>query len=160
MKHAFLLLVFAATTLGAYAQPDTPLREKKEKVDAMKAAYITRQLDLSAEEAQVFWPVYNELDKKIDELRIATAEKMMAIRKSGKKIEDMSEAELKALMQERLDNDEKIAQLKKAYHEKFIKILGVHKTAKLYMAELDFARQLMRRARQGAPGDDMPPPPH
>lgn len=151
-----LFTVLTALTVGMWAQPKHHLREKKEKVDAMKVAFITRELDLSSEEAQEFWPVYNEMDKQIEALRMATAEKMMKLRDEGKKIEDMSDEELKSMMNERLANDEKIAQIKKEYHEKFLKILGVQKTAKLYLAEMEFARELMRKTRQGPPQDREP----
>jgi len=156
MKRTIILTVLTVFSLSSWAQPKHHLRDKKEKVDAMKAAYITRELDLSSDEAQQFWPVYNEMDKKIEELRLATAEKMMKMRDEGKKVEDMSDEELKAMMEERLENDEKIAQIKKQYHEKFLKILGVKKTAKLYMAEMDFTRELMRKTRQGPPEDREP----
>ena len=37
----------------------------KERIRAYKTAYITQELDLSSSEAEKFWPVYNEYDKKI-----------------------------------------------------------------------------------------------
>ena len=38
---------------------------------AHKIAYITQKLNLTSEEAQVFWPVHNELENKLHELREA-----------------------------------------------------------------------------------------
>lgn len=151
MKKKILSLLFGLLTVSLFAQPHGHLREKKEKVDAMKVAYITRMLDLTSAEAEAFWPVYNEMDKQIEALRIVTAEKMIALRAEGKEIEDMTDEELTAMMDERLNNDEKIATLKKAYHKKFLKILGIQKTAKLYVAEMEFTRELMRKTRQGPP---------
>jgi Spy/CpxP family protein refolding chaperone len=151
MKKYLIIAAMMAATAMTWAQPHGHLREKKEKVDAMKAAYITKMLDLTSAEAQQFWPVYNEMDNQIEKLRIATAEKMMTLRSDGKKIEDLSDDELIKLMNERLDNDEKIAQLRKTYHQQFLKILGVQKTAKLYFAEMEFTRELMRKTRQGPP---------
>lgn len=151
MKTVGLLTLATLISLTAFAQPDD-LRGKKEKMDAMKAAFITRELDLSPQEAQQFWPVYNELDKKIEDLRIGLAEKFINLKRDGKTLDDLSDAELTALMNERLNNDEKIAKLKREYHDKFLKVLGTKKTAKLYMAEMEFARELMRQSRGKHPG--------
>jgi chorismate mutase len=151
MKTITLFAFATLLSISAFAQPDD-LRGKKEKMDAMKAGFITRELDLSPQEAQQFWPVYNELDKKIEDLRIGLAEKFIALKKEGKTLDDLADAELIALMNERLSNDEKIAKLKREYHDKFLKVLGIKKTAKLYVAEMEFARDLMRQSRHHNPG--------
>ena len=146
MKPIILLALAAIFSLPMLPQP-SDLRGKKAKMDAMKAEFITRELDLSPQEAQQFWPVYNELDKKIENLRIGLAEKFIAIKNDGKTLDDLSDAELTALMNQRLSNEEQIAKLKREYHDKFLKVLGIKKTAKLYLAEMDFARELMRQSR-------------
>lgn len=151
MKTLKLLALTTLLSISAFAQPED-LRGKKEKMDAMKAAFLTRELDLSVQEAQQFWPVYNELDKKIEDLRIGLAEKFFALKNEGKTLDDLSDAELTALMNERLSNEEKIAKLKREYHDKFLKVLGIKKTAKLYVAEMEFARDLMRQSRHHNPG--------
>lgn len=153
-KHIFLTL-FSAFTLTLFAQPEggpEDFREKKDKMNAMRSAYITTELNLSTEEAQTFWPVYNELDSKIEAMRMANYDQAMKLRKSGKKIEDFSDQELLDMMKARLDNDEQIAKLRKQYHEKFLKLLGVKKTAMLYHAEMEFTRDLMRKSKGGRPG--------
>lgn len=145
-----MLLAFSAT----FAQPGPDeFRNKKEKMDAMKIGFITEKLELSTEEAQRFWPVYNELDKKIEDIRKAGMEKMFALRKEGKTLDDLSEDDLQKMMVNRLNNDEKIAQLKKQYHENFVKVIGIRKTAALYQAEMDFSREMMKHARNGKPGE-------
>ncbi len=40
--------------------------EMKAKIEAQKISFITQQLDLSPEEAQKFWPLYNEMNNKKD----------------------------------------------------------------------------------------------
>ncbi len=154
----FSLLAFVSSALFAQNGPGPGkgsgpenFKYKKEKMNAMKVAFITDQIDLTTEEAQRFWPIYNEMDKKVEALRMVTMEKMHALKKEGKTVDDLSDAELQKLMLERLDNDEKIAQIKKQYHEKFLKALGTKKTAKFYMAEMDFSRELMKKSK-GGPG--------
>ena len=159
MKRSFLFFALGLISTAILAQPeDADMKEKKEKMDAMKAAYITTSLDLSSKEAQEFWPVYNEREEKVHALRMETRKKMSELRKNGKKIEDLSDDELKAIMKSQLDNDEKIAQINKSYHDKFMAILGVKKTAKLYLAEKEFLREIMKqrppRGGHGGPEPD------
>ena len=41
----------------------------QERVKAAKVAYLTRELGLSPQEAERFWPVYNEFENRRDDLR-------------------------------------------------------------------------------------------
>ena len=61
-----LIFTLLLSSLVAVAQPKTAndaetLEKKKEKIEAMKVAYLTNELELTVEESQAFWPVYNEL---------------------------------------------------------------------------------------------------
>jgi hypothetical protein len=153
MKRIITFALAALFVVPAFSQHDGPkdLREKKEKVDAMKAAFITQEIDLTTEEAQRFWPVFNEMTKKIEVYRMEEAEKMMKMREEGKTVEDLTDEEVSNMMLARFSNEEAILKIKRSYHDKFIKLLGVKRTAKLYLAERDFQRQLMRKARNRYP---------
>jgi hypothetical protein len=61
-------------TNGLHAQKN--MEKRKEKMEALKVAFITEELDLSQEEWQIFWPIYNEFKngkthKKIDALKLS-----------------------------------------------------------------------------------------
>ena len=47
-------------SLYGHAQYD----KGKEKIRAYKVAFLTEKLNLSAKEAQKFWPLYNEFDQQ------------------------------------------------------------------------------------------------
>src|ERR1700712_1124417 len=49
---------------GAQAQ-----RAEGGRIDALKIAYITKKLDLNPEEAQRFWPIYNQYMVEIKSAR-------------------------------------------------------------------------------------------
>src|SRR5260221_4268289 len=40
------------------------------RLGALKIAYLTKKLDLSSEEAQRFWPIYNKYDEEIHAAQI------------------------------------------------------------------------------------------
>ncbi|HEV3249814.1 MAG TPA: hypothetical protein VGZ71_02610 [Puia sp.] len=84
---AGLIFWLAGTT---YAQETTEPKPEGGPVEPLKIAYITRKLNLSTEEAQKFWPIYNDYMKEIRQVRldgkgteseIATEEKILNIRK-------------------------------------------------------------------------------
>jgi len=64
MRIIEVLLLVAISTV-AVAQP----QNAREKIEAAKIALITERLNLTPEQAQKFWPVYNEYSKKQQELR-------------------------------------------------------------------------------------------
>ena len=43
-------------------------KEKIQRLKAQKVAFITNRLELTSNEAQLFWPVYNDFFKKKEEL--------------------------------------------------------------------------------------------
>ncbi len=43
--------------------PDEEIRA--EKIQSLKIAFITQKLQLTPDEAQKFWPVYNQYDKEV-----------------------------------------------------------------------------------------------
>jgi len=66
----FGLLLSAAAVVAQPKMGDrADLEQKKEKIEAIKVAYLTEELELTVAESQAFWPVYNELRKKEHALR-------------------------------------------------------------------------------------------
>jgi hypothetical protein len=62
MKRFLLLVGFAFSVLIGVAQ-------NGHQLDALKIAYITKRLDLSPEEAQKFWPIYNQYAEELKRAR-------------------------------------------------------------------------------------------
>ena len=66
----FGLLLSAAAVVAQPKMGDrADLEQKKEKIEAIKVAYLTEELELTVAESQAFWPVYNERQNKEHELR-------------------------------------------------------------------------------------------
>lgn len=154
-KFIFLSLLLCGNLLWAQPGDDDPGR--REKFEAMRAAFITERLDLTPEVAQKFWPVYNEYQSKLHELR-----KNMKKHANGKPpwemdIDKLSDAEVKAMMLEHLETDTKELEIKKKYHQEFLKVLTPKQTLKLYFAEEEFKRELFNRFKKGRPDSDRRP---
>ena len=59
-----LILVFLCTNFLAQKN-----KKSKEKIKAFKVSYLTQELNLTSENAEKFWPVYNKHQEKLDTLR-------------------------------------------------------------------------------------------
>jgi predicted nuclease with TOPRIM domain len=148
MRTLKLVSLLTLSYLVSFAQPsDEEMKEKRETMMSMKIGYITKELSLTTLEAQKFWPVYNELEDKIDVFRNENREMNQKLRRDGAKVQDFSDAELQEMAKKNLDNDEKIIKLRREYHDRFVKTIGIQKTTMLYMAERDFHREMLRKGR-------------
>jgi len=162
-----VLAILLAFALPAVAQ-ERPQEGKKpdrkemgERIKASKIAFITEKVEITPEEAEKFWPLYNELeDKKME----VTADIMKRYRPDEAKMEEPSEEEAAEMMAQRFEMEQQLLDLKVEYHKKFMDILPATKVAKLYRAEDQFKRGLMERFRR--PGAERSPqgkgvaPPH
>jgi hypothetical protein len=60
MKRILPLLIFLTLLLNLPGMSQRPQQRQGGALEAMKIAFITKRLDLSPEEAERFWPVYNK----------------------------------------------------------------------------------------------------
>lgn len=150
LAWAILPLLFAANT---FAQGPGDDKEKDDKIEALKVGFITQELNLSSTEAEKFWPVYNEMEAKMKEIRQSTRKINQELRESEEKI---SNDDAKKKLNTLFENDQKELDLKKEYSEKFIKIIGEKRTLKLLSLEHEFRRVLLERLKDRKDG----PPPH
>ncbi|OIR12026.1 hypothetical protein GALL_62770 [mine drainage metagenome] len=128
MKKLLLSLSLLISCV-AFSQPQKGLGN----LQGLKIAYMTRQLNLSSEEAEKFWPVYYNYT------------------------DDMTEAR-KEMKDDVIGLDEKLLALKKRYWVEFKKVLGTdERVNKGFLAEREFGnfirtemekRQRLREQRQ------------
>jgi len=156
MKHYLMLPLLLVICKIAIAQspppPPPPPPMDDDKIEALRVAFLTKYLDLSTEEAQKFWPVYNAMQKEIDAVRTSESD----LRK-GKDVDAMTDEELNKMINQHFDNEQKLLDIKKKYLEEFKKILSLKKVALLADAENEFKREVMKHARDKK-GQGPPPP--
>lgn len=156
MKQALALLIFVCglSQIGL-AQNNELGQSKREQLEALKIAHITEKLALTPEEAQLFWPLYNELEARMKAIR----KQRRKNRKDTKANHDkMSDSELAAAVESELNFEQQELDLKREYNKKFSKVLPVKKVVLLYEAQEGFKRRLLKGAkdRRKIPGG----PPH
>lgn len=131
-----------ALTSSLNAQP-TKKENWREKMMAEKIAFITMELSLTPEEAQVFWPVYNQVGAEKMKYQKAVHEAYGALQKALKD-DTVSDKDVDKLLDEYLAAKQAQAENTKGDLEKFRKVLPGKKVAKLYIAEENFRRHKIR----------------
>ena len=63
-KIAYLVAALMLLPLCSFGHQPEGQRNHKEQWMAQKIAYLTEVMDLTTEEAQVFWPIYNQAQKE------------------------------------------------------------------------------------------------
>jgi len=135
MNKIYLIILFVFTAGFAKAQEEVPSEKQQQNLEALKVAFISKELALTPEEAQKFWPVYNQYSK---ELNSALREK-----------------------KDVLVRDEKVLNLRKSYKDQFTKVLGQERMNRVFNSEGRF-RQLLIKAnmrnqnKQNKPNRQMP----
>lgn len=150
------LAIFSLWMVTANAQPDgpPPMGEKKEQIEAMKVAFLTRKLDLTPTEAQTFWPVYNQFQNELDKLRDSHRKE---IRDAKSDFENMTDKDVEKVVDGEIAFRQTELDILKKYHAQFKKVLPLHKVARLYRAEEEFKRDLLKKIQErkesgGRPG--------
>ena len=151
MKTKIILSTLAAIfalNVG-YAQSAMSKKQSRlERIEVQKTAYISDKVGLTPEEAQLFWPLYNEFEAKTKALRKGNPNEDMPGMQRKADIASMSDKELKQLFEDRFNTEQKLLDLKREYHNKFVKVLGNQKTAKLYDTERLFKKELLKQLKQ------------
>ena len=148
-KSLFIALIAGLFSFNSFAH-DNLQKDKeawKEKIMSEKIAFFTTEIGISPEEGQLFWPVYNEVNKEKDEA-------MHKVFKSYKALAEAidagrSEKEIKALLDTYLKSMEAQREVENDAAEKYMKVLPIEKVAKLYIAEEKFRRQQIHKLHDG-----------
>jgi hypothetical protein len=138
MKNIFLFLAIISLQYNGLSQstPPASMHAKiRDRVEVRRAAFLSQRLQLTPEEAQVFFPLFNEYVAKMKLIRQQA--------KPEKKIEDFNEADAEKAIAAQFDVDTRIIDLKKEYYQKFKKILSAKRIALLYKTEREFKGELL-----------------
>ncbi len=128
-----ILFFFPAASL---AQAD------RDKVELLRMNFIEKKLELTKNESEKFWPVYNEYNDKVKALR-------KNLRQSFKKApENLNDKEAEDLHQLDLKTRQAEVDLHKTYSEKIKGIIGVKKLIRLRNAEEEFKREIINSIKE------------
>ncbi len=149
----WIVLIFLLSTLTANGQEKrSGFQEAMERMQAERVSFLTDKLDLTVDEAQKFWPIYNEYQKQREELIRGRREKMQ---KDGS-FNEATDQDLDMMLNDLLDQEIKLSQLKKDFFLKIREVLPVRKVLTLHRVEQEFLNHMLNRIREGHPPGENP----
>ena len=140
-KKILLLLTFLVLSANFYGQR----RPDREKIKSLKVAFMTERLSLTSQEAQDFWPIYNEYEKKREALR---KKEKSEIRNKIKNADELSENDAQKLLEQYISFEDEEEVLDKNFLNSVSKVISAKKTLLLLRAEEEFKRRLIKQYRQ------------
>lgn len=123
--------------------------KEKGEIEALKIAFITDELNLTPEEAQEFWPVYNEYTEKWEAQR---SKMHCGIYDRMDNLETMSEADAEELLKDYMDLREQESEWRKNYVRDLKKVISAKRIMMLKKAEYEFHKKLLKEYRSGEKG--------
>ena len=127
MKKIFTLMMIVALSLTSYVYAqDQPDPKEQEKIQALEIAFISRKLNLNTEEAQRFWPIYNEYKRDVRQVMIAQKNN------SNRDI---------------VDDEQRIIDVRKKYRDRFVGVIGQPRMNKFFQAEREFRGVLLNQLK-------------
>ncbi len=123
--------------------------QRDDKIEAAKVAFFTQKLDLSSEEAKIFWPIYNDYQKEQNTLRRDRMQKMISFRKVTE-IDELSDPEIQSLIANDFDFKQRDLNIEKKYYARLKSSgLSIKTIGKFYRAQEAFKKELLARFRGG-----------
>jgi len=123
-KLLIILVMWLGISLTGFGQEGEKLQtEGAGRLKALQIAYLTNKLNLKPEEAQRFWPVFNQYQDEIRKVRI-----------EGKNLPEV-------------DKEQKIVDIRKKYFEEFTKVLNKDRADRVFKADNEF-RDVIRKEIQ------------
>ncbi len=148
MKYlrSFILLVsLMVFTISLNAQKTQSKSDKEQEFKSQKIAFFTDKIGLTPEEAQIFWPIYNDYWAKKNKIIADRKEKMTYFADHS---ENMSNDEMIKYADQYIRYEMELAELLDEYHKEFKKILPINKVMKIYLADYEFKTYLLKKIRE------------
>lgn len=137
---SLVLLLFIVFNTFSQSKPI----EKRDQIKALKIAYITNQLQLTADEATKFWPIYNTYDAKQRELKYNKIRSTMNRYENGD-LDKLSEKEASSLLKQLENSEDELYDLRKKFNLDLMDVLPSIKIIKLKKSEEGFNKKLFKQ---------------
>lgn len=140
----FLALLFSGVMM-AQVNGDRQNRKelkqnRQERIENLKIAYITKELNLTTAESQEFWPVYNKYQQMLKETRQNS--------RVNKRDGDITESDANLIIQTYVDNEFKRAEINEKMINELKPIIGSVRVIHLFKVETKFKKEILNRNEQ------------
>jgi len=153
MKKKWIILFLIGLTnshLLLFAQRSDRRRAEFEEFKEKRVAFISKAMDLNAEQSKAFWPLYNELQEKKFQLNQELRRAIFRFTGNERDRKKHTESEYKEIVNLYTQIKVKETKLDEEYVLKFTKIISYEKIFRYQQAEQQFARQMLDQRRRNS----------
>lgn len=142
---SFSIVIISLFHIVGLAQSRDQSVSQKEKIESFKIAFFTRQMQLTPQEATVFWPLYNQYMESMD---IQKSNRRKSLQVTKELLDSMSDDEVNKLIDNRLLQAETALNERKEFVISLRKVLPAKKVAQYFKAEEQFKKKLMEKMNE------------
>lgn len=125
-----------------------------EKLNSYKIAFFTQKLNLTPQEAEKFWPLYNDYQDRKNKIQVERVQMTRTVVQNGA---NMSDKELTELGDKYFGLEVKEADLSKEFYNNMKGALPPLKIFKFYQAENQYKLVLLNELQERRQGKNKPP---
>jgi hypothetical protein len=137
MKRIVLISVVTIVFASIGLSGQTPALDK---LNAYKVGFFTKRLNLTSQEAEKFWPVYNEYQKQKNLIQV---EKGSLIRNFNQNENTLSDNQISEIGDKLVAAIVQESALQVTFHKKLKEVLPPAKVIRFYQAENQYKAQLL-----------------
>jgi hypothetical protein len=139
MKRLWIILPLIMLALTGMSQSEEALR----KIESAKIALLTDRMNLTPDQAEKFWPIYNEYSLRVRENRMEYDQLRRSIDPQS-----ASEDENKRLLEVGMRVKQNQLQLEQQYSERMLNVISNRQMVNMRRAEEDFRKMLIEKVRE------------
>ena len=117
----------------------------RDRIKTLKVAFITERVGLTSEEAQQFWPIYNEHEDNLEEIR---RKERAELEVNIARAQDLSNTDSERLLDRLLELQFEKQKVDQDFLSRLRTVIPAKKVLLLVKAEEDFKRQMIQEFRK------------
>jgi hypothetical protein len=140
-----IMKIFQATLVSLLLLCSSLLfAQRGDNIESLHTGFITEKLNLTNEESQKFWPIYDQYHADFEALKKERGENRKIIERAGG-IDNMKDADVQKIIVSETDIQSRELELHKQYIVKFEQVIPARKVAKFFIAEEEFKIYLLKQ---------------
>jgi len=139
MKTHFTIVALVFTMILGAQNP------REEQIKSLRIAFLTKSLSLTPQEAQQFWPVYNEYSDRVDALH---KEERRMLRSLRQQFETISEEEAQTVLNRHVTIQNNKTKAREDLITNLKGVIPAKKILILIKAEEDFKRSIFEKLKK------------
>jgi hypothetical protein len=138
------IIIIALIIIGYTATAQTTNgQDAKSKLESARIALITERLGLTPDQAQQFWPIYNEYANQRRQIQQDYRQA-----RQGMDVNNLTEEQGRKLVRARMDGKQKQLNLETKYSDRLMNVINTRQLMALKKAEDDFRAMIIKRIEQ------------